>query len=183
MREANLDEAVIQRFAGRCVRREIKKGTVLVQAGDESHYTYNTLSGCLRSFVTDNKGKAHILQFAPEGWIIADQESQVKASPALYWIDAVENSTVLEIDYRDIHDMTERYPQLAAKMADLYRNRIFALYKRIIELVSQTAEERYLNFTDTYPQLSQRLPQHMIASYLGLTPEALSRVRKRLLFK
>lgn len=183
MRESLLDEDVIRRFASRCVRREVKKGSVLVRAGDENHYTYNTLSGCLRSFVTDSKGKVHILQFAPEGWIIADQENQVKASPALYCIDAVENSHVLEIDFREIEDLMARYPEVAAKLAHLYRNRIFALYNRIIALVSQSAEERYIHFTQTYPQLSHRLPQHMIASYLGITPEALSRVRKRLLFK
>ncbi|MBL7942726.1 MAG: Crp/Fnr family transcriptional regulator [Flavobacteriales bacterium] len=183
MREAHLEEDVIQRFLARCNKKEVKKGSVLVRVGDEQHYAYNTIAGCLRSFVTDSKGKDHILQFAPEGWVVADQESQVKGAPALFWIDAVENSTVLEIDHRDLEDIASRYPQVMYKMAQLYRNRIFALHKRIIELVSQTAEERYLNFTATYPQLANRLPQHMIASYLGITPEALSRVRKRLLFK
>ena len=144
----------------------IKKGEILQQIGNLNSKVYKVKSGLLRSYVIDKKGKEHIFMFAPEGWIIAD--SSKPNIPTSFFIDALEDSVIEVTDKK----FTELTPTI-----DLLANRIAVLEKRVIMLMSASAIERYEHFITTYPNLLQRVSQRMIASYLGITPEALSKVK------
>ena len=147
----------------------VTKGQILQRSGELNTKVFAVESGLLRSYSIDNNGKEHIYMFAPEKWIIADNcEINI---PCDLFIDALENSTVIVTD-KEVAKKNSKNNSLI--------NRIAVLQKRIIMLMSSSAIERYQNFVETYPDIIQRVPQRMIASYLGITPEALSRVRKAL---
>ena len=142
-----------------------KENNQFDQIGVYNTKIYVVKSGLLRSYYIDNKSKEHIFMFAPEGWIIADSISPHK--PSELFIDALEDTVaiVVEKEKEDIKDFQKLI------------NRMEVLQKRIIMLMSATAIERYEHFIATYPDIVQRVPQRMIASYLGITPEALSKVK------
>jgi len=160
------------------VSKDFKKGDILLRTGDYSEVAYYVEKGCLRSFVIDSKGKEHILQFAPEGWLISDLEGMVNKKSSNLYIDAIEDTTVriLKGEERFVPEVLEK--PVLIELVQKFQKRIFTLQKRVIQLISATAEERYNDFNLTYPDLANRIPQKMIASYLGITPESLSRVRK-----
>jgi len=145
---------------------EIKKGHVLQKPGDLNTKGYQVKSGLLRSYSIDDKGKEHIFLFASEGWIMADHVSPT--TPADLYIDALEDSILIEIIKNENadHDVKKLI------------GRIESLQKRVISLMSASAIERYEHFISKYPDIVQRVPQKMIASYLGVTPETLSAAKK-----
>lgn len=149
-------------------RITVKKGQILQSKGDLNSKVYQVESGLLRSFSIDEKGKEHNFQFAPENWIIADASD--KDQPCALFIDCLEDSTIIQIDKS--FDSLSNEPQKVSK-------RLGALQKRIIMLMSASAIERYEHFEITYPEIVKRVTQKMIASYLGITPEALSAVRSK----
>lgn len=148
---------------------KVVKGQMLQRAGELNTKVFGVETGLLRSYTIDEKGKEHIFAFANEGWTIADL-CEV-SDPCELFIDALEDSTITVIDKE------ERKRQVDINTVV---NRIFVLQKRVIMLMSASAMERYKHFLKTYPYIVQRVSQKMIASYLGVTPEALSRVRKEL---
>lgn len=158
--------------------KKVRKHEFLLNEGEVAKYAYFTVRGCLRMYTVDNKGKEHIMQFAPENWWLGDMESSTKNAPSVYFIDALEDSDVLAMDNASWEKSMNEIPALALLFQRLMQNRQMATQKRIIFSMSASAEERYLDFMKTYNSLAQRIPQHMIASYLGITPESLSRVRK-----
>lgn len=159
----------------------VKKGQVLVRSGQVAEHAFYVVKGCLRSYITDEKGKEHIYQFAPEDWLISDLESGKHKGKASLTIDAIEDSEIKFLQTDLFKSISTANPQLMAEGFEKLQNRIYALHKRVIQLLSYTAEQRYQDFIETYPNLYQRVPLKMIASYLGLTPEGLSRVRKEML--
>jgi len=148
-------------------RIEVKKGEILQRKGDLNSKVYQVKAGLLRSYSISDKGKEHIYMFAPEDWIIADNVSP--DVPCDLFIDAIEDSVVIKKtkDLDEDHDTTK------------LMNRLSVLQKRVIMLMCASALERYEHFLATYPDVAQRVPQRMIASYLGITPEALSTVRRK----
>ena len=160
--------------------KNLEKGAVLLSPGQKCNYGYRVIGGCLKSYVLDNSGKDHILQFAPEGWFISDLESFTKQTPSKIFIDAIENSEVQMIGKEAVPSFEELDHQLQVELGLKFRNNLIASNNRLISLLSGTAEEKYLEFTQTYPALIQRLPQKLIASYLGMTPEHLSYTRGKL---
>lgn len=159
-------------------RRQVRRGTVLLRPGDTVGHGYLVVSGCLRSFVLDAAGKEHVLQFTPEGWLVADMLSARDGSPATLTIDALEDSEIIVLDSRLFQRLDTLPPALLRRQFTALQNNIIALNKRLVGLLSATAEERYRSFNATYPSLAQRLPLKHIASYLGIAPESLSRIRK-----
>lgn len=152
-----------------------KKGTLLLKQGDRSSKSFYVKRGLLRSYIIDQKGKEHIFMFAPEGWIMADLESITHDAPAELYIEACEESEIIEINRNmfrpndsDVIDHVE-FIRLARRAA--------VLQQRIIMLLSAPALDRYHHFLKTYPQIVNRIPQKMIASYMGITAEALSKLR------
>ena len=160
--------------------RSVPRGTVLIRAGQKANEAYYVEKGCLRSFITDSKGKEHIYQFAPEDWIISDLEFFKNSGLAALTIEAIEDSEVRIIPTDALYSISGSDPKIIETVLLKFQNRIYSLQNRVLQLLSYSAEERYQQFMKTYPDLYQRIPLKMIASYLGLTPESLSRVRKEM---
>lgn len=148
----------------------IKKGTIIQKVGDLNTKVYLVKSGLLRSYTIDQTGKENIFMFAPEDWVIAD--ANAPDTPAVLFIDALEDSTVMTFpkDFNRERDHIEAIVK-----------RLNILQNRILMLTSTQAIERYQHFIRTYPNIAQRVPQRMIASYLGVTPETLSAAKSKYL--
>lgn len=157
---------------------EVQKGQILQYVGDKSTNIFFVKKGCLRSYTIDEKGKEHVFMFAPENWIISDLAAHVKKTAALLFIDCVEDSEI-EVIPANYVDPILSIAHISTEIGiEKLLNRIVILQHRIIMLMSASAQERYEDFLTTYPNLSQRVPQKMIASYLGITPQALSVIRR-----
>lgn len=158
----------------------IQKGKILLNKGDKCVYGFKVISGCLKSYVIDNTGKECVLQFAPEDWIIGDLDSAINQKASVIFIDAVEDTEYVRLDRESLIKLkSSNNDELIELNNKLIRN-LISLNKRLISLLTATAEERYLDFIKTYPKLLQRIPLKLIASYLGMTPEYLSDVRRKL---
>lgn len=144
----------------------VKKGQILQRKGELNSKIYQVEAGLLRSYSIDEKGKEHIFMFGSEGWIVAD--NLPKEEPSDLFIDALEDSEVIVL---------EKKLNLEGNSDKLIK-RLSVLQKRVIMLMSASGIERYEHFVETYPDIVQRVPQKMIASYLGITPEALSTVKR-----
>jgi CRP/FNR family transcriptional regulator, anaerobic regulatory protein len=156
----------------------LRKGSFLQRAGEEPRYGAFVARGCLRSYVIDEKGKEHVVQFAPENWWVGDLSVLARGGISMYFIDAIEDSEVLLNDREGHRMMLERIPGAAAGFQRSLQRQAVEKDRRLISSHSASAEERYLAFLKKYPSIALRVPQHMIASYLGISPETLSRVRK-----
>lgn len=146
---------------------EVKKGRILQRQGDLNSYAFEVVTGLLRSYSIDEKGKEHIYQFAPENWIIAD--ATPNESPCELFIDCLEDAVVIQRE--------KDFKSLSLDTLKIIK-RFEVLQKRIVMLMSSSAITRYAHFIETYPNIVQRVPQKMIASYLGVTPETLSAAKK-----
>jgi CRP-like cAMP-binding protein len=160
------------------VPKKIRRKQFLVTEGDPCRHMFFVSSGALRSYTIDDKGEDHIVQFAIENWWITDLYSFLTGQPSSQTIDALEDSSLFLIDLPSYEGLLHRVPKFERYFRILLQNNYIASRKRIIHTISGTAEERYSFFMRENATLAQRIPQHMIASYLGLTPETLSRVRK-----
>ena len=160
--------------------KKLRKKQYLLQEGDISKFIAFVEKGTLRSYTIDEKGNEHIVQFAFEGWTISDLYSFLTSEPATYTIDAIEDSELLLISKAAHEELLKTVHPYQTYMLMQITNAYVALQKRVSSAMSQSTEERYSNLITACPNLSQRVPQHMIASYLGLTAETLSRVRKKM---
>lgn len=171
--ETEEKQLVAKNFRPRLYRRR----QYVLQEGDVCNQFNFVVRGCLRMYKIDEKGNVHILQFASESWWIMDIGSFHSKKPAMLNIDALEDTMVLQADYDNLIEIYTKAPKFNRIFRVLVENSYVSLQNRLLENISSTAEERYLSFLETYPHLSNRLPQTQIAAYLGITPEFLSRVR------
>jgi len=162
------------------LHRHLDAGEFLQRGGDITQYAAFVAAGCLRNYVIDAKGKEHIVQFAPETWWLADARSLNDRTPSPYFIDAIEESELLLIDGPSHQSLVDRVAGYAAAFRKGLQRHAAAKDQRIVSSLSATAEERYLEFVRVYPSIALRVPQAMLASYLGMTPETVSRIRKHL---
>jgi CRP-like cAMP-binding protein len=160
--------------------KSITKGSILLEPGQYCKVGYRVLKGCLRSYVIDTSGKSHILQFAPENWVISDLESYSNKTPSKIFIDAIEDSQLEVISDKYLDTLEDLDKSTLIEIHIKFRNNLIATHNRLISLLSGTAEEKYLEFIKIYPNLIQRIPQKLIASYLGMTPEHLSYIRNKI---
>ena len=156
----------------------LKKKDFLLRAGDRSNHMRFITTGCLRLYNIDAAGKEHILQFGIQGWWINDLFAYLTEKPATYFIQAITNSTVLQIQRDRLNELFDQIPKLDRFFRIKTQNGYVALQERTIHSMSQTAEVRYTAFVERYRSMEQEIPQYMIASYLGITPEHLSAIRK-----
>ena len=162
------------------VPRHLEKGEVLQRAGERARHMAFVAKGCLRSYVIDERGRVHIVRFAPEDWWLVDSARFVGGEPSELFMDAIEASDLLLIDQPSHQRIVDSVPGYAAAYRLGLQRLATAKDKRIIASLSASAHDRYLDFAVQYPTLLRRVPLRMLASYLGMSPETLSRVRKRL---
>ena len=168
---------------GYLTTKKIRRKQYLLQEGDVCKTLAFVEKGALKEYTVDEKGSEHILQFALEGWIISDLYSFMTGEPATYNIEAIEDSEVVLITKLAQEEIFKKVPKYESYSRMQITGAYLAMQKRVNSLISLSLEERYLYFTSLYPSIVQRVPQHMIASYLGLTPETVSRIRKKLALK
>lgn len=169
------DELALIRL--RFVAAALRGGEFLQRAGEISKWTAFVARGCLRRYLIDGAGKEHILQFAPETWWTADNASLATGETSQYFIDAIEDSEVLLIDPASHEELVERVPGYSAAYRKSLQKHTAARDERIARSLSASAAERYAEFLKTYPSIATRVPQWMLASHLGISPETLSRIR------
>jgi len=163
--------------------KSFEKNEMILMKGDVSSQGFFVSTGLLRSYSIDSKGKTHIIQFAPEQWWLSERNGLLFNEPSDYFIDSVEATKAVIMTKDFMNEAAKHVPCMNDLNNNMLNNSIRFMQKRINMLLSATAEERYLNFITLYPNLTLRVPQWMIASYLGITPESLSRVRKDLAHK
>ncbi|HEU5145057.1 MAG TPA: Crp/Fnr family transcriptional regulator [Chryseosolibacter sp.] len=179
-RHITLDENEKQFFLSLLEPRALKRKKLYLESGTVCRYSAFVLDGALKSFTVDRDGKEHILSFATKDWWIADMYSFLSQKPAILNIEAIADSEVLMLSRENQQMLYEKVPKFERFFRILVENSLVANQQRLIDNLSSTAEERYLNFIAKYPIVPSCVPQHNIASYLGITPEFLSKIRARL---
>jgi len=159
--------------------RLYRKRQYVLQEGDVCNHFNFVIRGCLRMYKVDEKGSAHIIQFASENWWLTNIGSFHERKPSELNIDALEDTMVLQISYDNLIALYIQVAKFDRIFRVLIENSFVTLQNRLLQNISSTAEDRYNSFIEVYPHLSNRLPQTQIASFLGITPEFLSRLRNR----
>ncbi|MCF4100545.1 Crp/Fnr family transcriptional regulator [Gillisia sp. M10.2A] len=159
---------------------KVEKGKLLLKENQVCTHSFFVETGLLRAYTLDENGKEHIIQFAPEKWIISDRSSAYFDAPSQLYIDVIEDAEIIYLEKDFVSKISEISPSFRMENERLLHNHIRHLQTRINLLISASAEKRYMHFIELYPDLLLRVPLWMIASYLGITPESLSRVRKEL---
>jgi CRP-like cAMP-binding protein len=170
------EEALCKTFF---IPKKMRKRQYLLQEGDVCRYTAFVEKGALRTYTVDEKGAEHIIQFAIEGWWTGDLFSFLTTEPSVYNIDVLEDAELLLLTRTAQEELLQKVPKFERFQRLLIQSAYIAMQRRLVVNMSLTAEEKYAHFVNAYPEIIQRIPQHMVASYLGITPETLSRIRKQ----
>jgi len=163
--------------------RKVKKKNFLLQEGEICDFEAFIIRGCIRSYYLDKEGVETILLFAVEDWWVSDITSFADRKPSNIFIETIEDSELLTIDFAGKTRLLERLPAFERMYRLLVQRSLGVLQQRFYSTISETAEERYLQFLEKYPLVAQRVPQHQIARYIGVSPEFLSKVRSGLFRK
>ena len=163
--------------------KRFRKKQYLLQEGEVSKYAAFIVKGAMRQYTVDDKGSEHIVQLYIENWWAVDRESFIMLTPSIYNIDAWEDTDVLMMTHADYLNLTNPIPALLEMSRNLDERNYIATQKRLNATLNFSAEQRYAELAKTRPEFLQRFPQHIIASYLGITKETLSRVRTQSLKK
>jgi len=161
--------------------RRIKRRQFILQEGDICKLNTFVVEGCFRMYFVDEKGKEHNIQFAVENWWIGDIGSFHSEEPSKLYIEAIENSIILQIKKQDQLDLFVNYPKFNQIFRVFTENALVAFQRRVLQNISSTAEERYLDFVKRHPYFFNRISNVQIASFLGVTPEFLSTIRKNII--
>lgn len=166
-------------ISSRCVIRKLRRKQYLLQSGDVWKYNAFVSTGFLKLYHVDEKGQERITQFAPENYWVTDRESMLKGLPSKYNIDAIEASEVVLISNDDLEILRKQIPVFDELVNRSLSRSVMALQERIHVSITYTTEEKYNNFNEQFPHFANRIPLHMIASYLGISAETLSRIRSQ----
>ncbi len=182
-RHITLDKTETDYFISLLEYRKVRKREILVREGDIVRNEYFVLRGCFKTYSVDEKGHEHITTFAAEGWWTGNLRGFLTGQPSHLYTEALEDSEVVQISKENKERLFEQVPKFERFFRILYQNALVAQFKRIEENLSLEAAEKYRHFQAQYPKLEQRVPQKQIASFLGITPEFLSIIRRRQLAK
>ena len=159
--------------------KKFRKRQYFLQEGDVCKYTAFIVKGAMRQYTVDEKGEEHIARLSIENWWVNDRESLMKQIPSIYFIDAWEDTDTLVVTKAAFLELIVRVPALSEWMRNIDVNFAIASQRRLNAAISLSAEERYHDLEKNYPEFLQRFPQHIIASYLGIKRESLSRIRSQ----
>lgn len=162
------------------VFKKLRKKQYLLQEGEVCKYMSFVVKGLLRSYNVDEKGDEHMNMFSWEGWWTSDMSSFFSGEKSVFSIDAIENSELLIITRADFEEMALKVPVMDRYFRILFQNSLVTKERRLISSITDAAEEKYIRLTEYSPEIIQRIPQNLIASYLGITPETLSRIKKKI---
>ena len=179
-KDLNFTKAEIKIIESLFHKINVKKGTILLNAGDLVDVQYYILDGCLRTFHMDSQGKEHTIQFGIKDWWVSDFTALLDSDEAILTIEAIQDSTLYKISKQDMNYLYSKMPKIDSFFRLKLERSFAAFQKRILSYLSQSAAERYLNFIKTYPNIEKSVKNYHIASYLGMTTESLSRIRKEL---
>lgn len=160
--------------------RKYLKGQYILQQGDVCKHSSFILQGCTKMFYVDDTGQEHIIMLGVEDWWVSDIGSFIEQKPAQFNIQCLENTVLAQFHVDTIDEVFQKIPALERFFRKLLERGLAASQKRIIRNFSMTAKERYLYFKNTYPNIEQRIPQYLLASYLGITKEFLSKIKSQL---
>jgi CRP-like cAMP-binding protein len=160
--------------------RKISKKEILIPANTISGYIYYVQSGVLHSYITDKEGERHSIQFGFEGYWISDLSSFLSRNPALFTVEALEDSVLIAVSRDDFDLLCDKLPKFERFFRILIQNAYIQAQQRIAEAFSKDAEQRYLDLLEKNEMLPKRVPQYLLASFLGIKPQSLSRIRKKL---
>ena len=163
--------------------RKYRKGQYILQQGDVSRVESFIIKGLTRTYEVDEKGQDHIMFFSPEDWWVGDLESFLSNKPSKYNIDCLEETEALQITKEKLEQLYERIPKWNEYFRILFQNAFIAAQQRVSSSLSKSALERYQEFRERYSKLEQRIPNHQIAAFLGITPQSLSRIRSQYITK
>jgi CRP-like cAMP-binding protein len=169
-------------LSGKMKKKTLKKKEFLLRADEEVNDIYYIENGCLRTYFIDASGKEHTLQFAIKGWWISDYIAlygKVKTKSVSY-IECLKDATLYKISKKDFDNLCKEIPKVGHLYISNLESAFGTFQRRILENLTLSAKERYINFVNTYPNIEQNVKNYHIASYLGITTESLSRIRKEI---
>jgi CRP-like cAMP-binding protein len=175
---SSIPEADLAMVREKCTEKKMRKGQSLLHEGEIWSINCFVTSGCLRLYRTDKEGVEHTARFAIENWWITDMESYIHQKPSEYSIEALSSSTVIVWSKTAWQEILNTSPALKLFNDQLLERAYIASQKRIFSLISSNAAEKYFEFQKTYPNVFNKVPLHMVASYLGISRETLSRIRR-----
>ncbi|MXN91255.1 cyclic nucleotide-binding domain-containing protein [Flavobacterium sp. Sd200] len=176
---ATLTPFECERIRSFAITKKLRKKQYLLQEGDVWKYDAFITKGCLRTYSVDDKGSEHVISFSMENWWTGDRESLLSQQPSRFNIDAIEDCELVLFTHENFEMLCREIPAFNNMIHTILQRSFIAAQNRIQASLSLTAEEKYLNFVNKYPGFAMRIPQAMIASYLGMTPETLSRIRRQ----
>ncbi len=174
-----LSDSEIDEFISILKTTRVKKRQFIVQPGFVSEYRNYIVEGAVRVFYLDDSGKEHTIIIAIEDWFFTDFYSYLNRTPAEYYAEALEDSLILQMKYEDVEELCRRIHSLSEYFRLFTERSMAHSYKRTISNFSKTSEERYWEYVNKYPQIANRIPQYVLASYLGISPESISRIRSK----
>ena len=160
--------------------RKYLKGQFIIQQGDVCHSQSFVTKGCAKKYFIDNYCQEHVILFLVENWWASDLESFINNKPSIYNVQCLEATEVLQIHQNNIEDVFENVPQMERFFRKIVERAYIAFQKRVIRNFSLSGKEKYLAFKSMYPLIEQRVPQYLVASYLGITKEFLSKIKRQL---
>jgi len=177
--KTELTPAESERIQSFAIIKKLRKRQYLLQEGDVWKYDAFITKGCVRTYTVDEKGSEHVNSFSIENWWTGDRESLMMQQPSRFNIDAIEDTELVLFTHENFELLCKEIPAFNNMVNAILQRSFIAAQNRIQASLTLTAEEKYLNFISKYPGFASRIPQTMIASYLGMTPETLSRIRKQ----
>ena len=163
--------------------RKLLKGQYFLQQGDVCKYSGFVISGCTKTFYVDDEGQEHVVMFSVEDWWTSDMGSYITQKPADFNVQCLEHTELIQFSYENQQQMMQEIPKMERFFRIIVQRALVASQKRIVRSMSMSAKDRYLLFRNEYPKIEQRIPQYLIASYLGITKEFLSKIKSQLILE
>jgi len=182
-RHITLGEREVDLFTSMLLPLRVKQHEHVARSGEQARYFIHVNTGCLMSYYTDSEDVDHVLQFATAGWWTGDLQSFTRQVPSIYTTRALADSEVFLLPKASMDELLEKVPKFERYFRIIFQNSLITHQDRILQTYSSTADERYRAFREKYPSLEQYVPLKYIASYLGITPEFLSKVRRKMMEK